>query len=231
MANVTVSRNDRELIVSPAQCELEAGDWIVWHFDQLRPGEMPCIRFHPTGSPEERFGPFQILEPSSLKVTGIGNSGQMDTYAYTAFILDELGVAAQSENLASVVNTSSEVDTSPIATILCHEGEINIAPAALKVELQQTALWYITGVPEGYFVTFHFEDFPDPMMGPFSSFGFSRGIGNAYLAIGTRYSGPFEGSNTGQVHYRVSLRRPDGSLVTGSHDPVIEPPGWPPSPG
>jgi hypothetical protein len=236
MAEIVVTRNGGELTLSHQQRELQAGDWIVWSFVGLNLHELPYIHFHPTELPEDRrFGPFQYLEPSNSEnspgpqLRGIGNSGHIGTYPYTAFILTEQGVAAQSDGLSSIVNLSSQVDTSPVATILCHNDTITIAPNPLKVELGRPALWYITGVPEGHFVSFRFENFPDEMIGPFSSFGYSRGIGEPYLAIGTNYGGPHDGPPTGQVHYRVALRRPDGSILH-HEDPVIEPPGWPPSP-
>lgn len=225
---IVVTRSGTALTVSQSVRNLEAGDWVVWRFEGLNLHELAYIHFHPTELPEDRrFGPFQCLEPSSFHVRGIGNSGHLGTYPYTAFILNEQGVVAQSDGQSSIVNLSSVVDTSPDATILCHNNQITVAPSPLKVEIGRPALWYITGVPAGHFVSFRFEHFDDVMVGPFSSFQFSRGIGDSYLAIGTNYHGPQEGSQNAPVTYQVSLRRPDGTILD-TDDPVIEPPGSPP---
>lgn len=225
MPEVFVTRNGTELTVSNPQVHLEAGDWVVWRFPDLSLRELAFIHFY---SPEDKpFGPFQSLEPSSFHVRGLGNTGDVREYFYTAFILNEEGVVARSRESASVHNFSTQVDTSPYATVHFHEGTLHIAPSPLKVEIGRTAFWYVTGLPEGHFVTIRFEGFDDEMVGPFSTFSMSRAFGDAWLATGTNYTGPVSGPQNGQVQYQVSLRRPDG-FVMDIKDPVIEPPGWPP---
>jgi hypothetical protein len=224
MPEVFVTRNGAELTVSNPQVPLETGDWVVWRFLGLDLHEMACIHFH---SLEHPYGPFQALEPSSFHVRGLGNSGIPGEYPYTAFVLDDAGVVATSHGSTSVVNLSATEDTSPVATIRCTENSLHVEPLTLKVEKDRTALWYVTGLPQGHFISFHFEGFPDDMVGPFTSFAFYHVSGESRVAIGTDFKGPQPDSTDGKVHYRVRLRRPDGSVLAGD-DPVIEPPGWPP---
>ncbi len=224
MPEVTVTRNGEELAISNPQVPLEAGDWVVWRFAGLAIDEIACVHFH---SLEHPYGPFQALEPSSFHVRGLGNSGIAGEYPYTAFILNEQGVVARSTEPASVLNLSTTEDTSPVATIHCTEDSLHVEPPFLKVEIDRTALWYVTGLPPGHFITFQFEGFQDEMVGPFSSFAFLNISGASRVAIGANFSGPLEGSIDGRVFYHVSLRRPDGTVLA-SDDPVIEPPGWPP---
>lgn len=226
MPEVFVTRNGTELTVSNPQTPLEAGDWVVWHFPPLNPQELTFIHFH---SLEHPFGPFQYLEPSSVHVRGLGNSGLPGEYHYTAFILNEQGVAARSHGSASIVNLSATEDTSPDAT-LHYDGQTFLhEPPTLKVEVGRTALWYITGVPADHFVTFLFDGFEDAMVGPFSSFAISRGFGDAWVATGTDFTGQVPNTEPVQIRiqYHVRLHRPDGTVLAGG-DPVIEPPGWPP---
>lgn len=220
MPKVFVTRNGTELTVSNPQVPLEAGDWVVWHFFGLDLHEMAYIHFH---SLEHPYGPFRALEPSSFHVRGLGNSGRPGEYPYTAFILNDERVVASSREPVNVQNLSATEDTSPVATIQCTENSLHVEPLTLKVEKHRTALWYVTGLPPGHFISFHFEDFQDDMVGPFTSFAFYNISGESRVAIGANFQDP----TNGQVHYRVRLRSPDGSVLAGK-DPVIEPPGWPP---
>jgi hypothetical protein len=221
--HVTANRNGNQLTLTDQQINLHHGDLLQWHFPDLSLNQLAFIHF--PFQENRPFGPFQFLEPSSFHVRGLGNTGHPGEYHYTAFVLDDHGVVASSDGSASVVNHSAEVDTSPDATIQCNGETLIVTPDTLQVEIGRTAVWYITGLPPGYFVTFQFPNFPDTMVGPFSSFQMSRGFGNAQVATGTQFAGPADSHQ----QYLVSLRRPDGTVVD-FRDPVIEPPpGWPPT--
>lgn len=229
--SLTVTRNGAELTVSLPQIDLQAGESVKWTFPGLSIDEMAMIHFDHLGFPEsEPYGPFQCLEPSSFDVRGLGNTGRPGEYRYTAFVLSNDGVVASSDGNAKVVNHSTTVDTSPDATIHYDGTDLHIEPFQLKVDVGRPALWYITGLPAGHFITFRFSHFHDVMVGPFSSFQVSRGLGTARVATGSNFAGhsPEPGHENEPIHYHVRLRRPDGTVLVGK-DPVIEPPpGWVP---
>ncbi|HKV11279.1 MAG TPA: hypothetical protein VJ725_24265 [Thermoanaerobaculia bacterium] len=241
MPIVHVTRHGRELTISHPNIELRAGESVEWRFKDLDIEEMACVHFEGLDYPEsEPYGPFQCLEPSSFDVRGLGNTGRPGHYRYTAFVLSDQGVVAKSDGHARVVNCSTEVDTSPDATIHFDGKKLHVKPHYLKVDVRRPAVWYITGLPAGYFITFHFDQFHDEMVGPFSSFQVSRGLGTARVATGANFTGHIprhrhnheenqgykDEQKRSPIHYHVRLRRPDGSVVAWE-DPVIEPPpGW-----
>lgn len=224
---IVVTRNAEQLSLSQSQVHLHPGEMVDWTFEgELGSQELAFICFHSLGGP---LGPFQTMEPERARIRGLGNIGIVDVYRYTAFVLNDEGVVAQSDGTATIANLSSEVNTSPSATVLCQEDLLFVTPKALQVEKGGTAIWYVQNLPPGYFVTFEFEPregLEDGMIGPFDSLTVSRGLGDAQITIGTG----FKGESPNPYPYHVQLRRPDGSVVMGE-DPVIEPaPGWPPSP-
>lgn len=228
MPGAQITRNGNVLTVSSPQIELHPGEAVEWNFPELALDELAFIHFDHLDHPEtEPYGPFQCLEPSRTNVRGLGNTGQPGEYRYTAFVLNHQGVVAASDGHAKILNLSAEVDTSPEATIRCDATGLHVDPPRLRVDDGQTALWYITGLPAGHFVTFRFDvsTGEDPLTGPFDSFQMSRGISAGQVATGSKFNG------SSAITYRVRLHRPDGS-IRHEHDPVIEPPpGWPPDDG
>ena len=226
--NVSVTRSDRLLSLSPSQVTLTGPEDLVdWSFESpLGDQELVFVLFHsPEGQP---FGPFQTLEPENQRIRGFGNNGIVDEYNYTIFVLSNEVVVAQSDGTDSVANTSSEVNSSPSATVLYAAGGLVVSPHRLQVETGRTAIWYVENLPDGHFVTFEFDAIQNPhddvLIGPFASLVVTRGLGNAQVTMGVDFRGDYPQTYI----YHVKLRRPDGSVVTRT-DPVIEPPpGWPP---
>lgn len=222
---IFVTRSGGQLSLSQSLIQLQnPADVVDWSFDGVGPQELSFICFHSVGG---TLGPFQTTEPERERIRGLGNNGLVDVYRYTAFILNDEGVAAQSDGTASIANLSSTTNTSPSATVLCQEDLLFVAPEALQVEKGGTAIWYVQNLPPGHFVTFEFEpvlSLEDALIGPFESLTVSRGLGDAQITIGAG----LKIMHPQKVRYHVRLRRPDGTVVTGA-DPVIEPPpGWPP---
>jgi hypothetical protein len=216
------------------EISIDVGDSVEWDFSQVNIAEshLAFVHFDPAGLTEEqqRFGPFQFLEPTRQAVLALGNDGHSRTYEYSVMILDGDGVLAASAGSHRIVNLATDADTSPDATVTYHpeappHERIHVNPLNLSLETGQTAIWYILpeNMPTGAFVTFHFDDFPEPMTGPFQSFSMSRGFAGAWLANGVTFS---PGART-TVQYHVRLRAADGTVIDGG-DPVIDVLGGPP---
>lgn len=205
------------------------GDAVEWVFTGTPANCLAFVLFESQN--DGWFGPFQSLSPSPEGVTATGNNGSPGTYAYTLMILDDQGALATFGTSLSVVNASTQVDTSPRATVFFDPNiepsnqRVVVTPSTLSVEQGQTAIWHIypENILPGHFVTVHFEGFPErPMIGPFQSFSMSPGVGG----LVARGEGLSTGS-TNQIAYRVRVRAADGTIV-GSGDPVIEPLESPP---
>ncbi|HJX26961.1 MAG TPA: hypothetical protein VJ885_03550 [Thermoanaerobaculia bacterium] len=231
--NAIYDEESGALTLAPPEISLGGGEQVHWRFHNVPPGGQPFIFFpdHPLDLPRQPFGPFQYLEPSIHGVLGIGNSGRHRDYPYTAMILNLQGPLASATGL--IQNPMALENTSPDALIRYNPQATHpfkVMPQRLTLEKKRTAIWYIEGIPEGHFVTFQFDDFPEhPMRGPFLSFSFSRGFGNSWLANGAGFL--FNEPNTflNPINYRVALRNAQG-IVVHWDDPVIEPLESPPPP-
>jgi plastocyanin len=226
--NVTYDElNERLDLVE--EVEIGPGDSVEWVFSSVPAGLLPFVHFPSEVDLEgQQFGPFQYLEPSPTGVVALGNNGKARHYEYIVLLLDTHGARATSTGSHRIVNSSTMEDTSPDATVH-YDPEQNLVavhPPVLHLQPGRTAIWYITGVPLGHFVTFHFDGFPKPMTGPFLSFSMSRGFNRSWLANGADFSGALAGQS--QVMYHVRVRNAQG-IVVGSGDPVIDPLGSPPN--
>jgi hypothetical protein len=76
-------------------------------------------------------------------------------------------------------------------------------------------------------VTFHFDNFPDPMTGPFQSFSISRGFDGFPIAIGAGFASSLTSQQLNPFPYHVRVRNSLGTVIA-TDDPVIEPLGTPP---
>ena len=229
---VTFNGNGEPLGINPLQVNLGAGDSVTWNFQNIPLESLVYIYFNdPPGQP---FGPFVALKPVNNTVTGIGNSGQTGSYSYTAMVLNQNGPLAISERVnASVENTSDATDTvfEAIGLITYNPEDsppLQVSPSPLNLGSLQRATWLIEGLPEEAFITFHFDGFPDPLTGPFTTFLLSQAFGTTRLAVGTGLDIPPE-TQGNPVPYFVEVRDPLGAVIA-SDDPVIEPLGTPPNP-
>lgn len=208
---------------------LAAGDAVEWVFDTPPSNCLAFVRFET--QEDGWFGPFESLTPSPERVTATGNNGIPGSYAYTLMILDDNGVRATATTSLTVENTSTQVDTSPRATVFFNPSiedlnqRVIVTPNDLAVGQGQTAIWHIypENILPGHFVTVHFDGFPEkPMLGPFQSFSMSPGFG-ALVARGENLAT----ESASQITYHVRVRNSNGTIV-GSGDPVIEPLDSPP---
>jgi hypothetical protein len=105
----------------------------------------------------------------------------------------------------------------------------------LRLFVGDTALWYVSGLPSGFFVSFRFpsdtNSETDSTIGPFKSFLFNRGVegeSSGVGVIGVSFDPP--AGAPGQFSYHIDVRDVSGALVT-THDPVIDNLGQPPTGG
>jgi hypothetical protein len=233
--SVTFNGSGFPLSINQPVIDLQNEDTVEWIFQSLPSGCMGYIVFNsPSCQP---FGPFQALKNSVGVVTGIGNSGILGEYSYTALVLDPNDSIASSEGTVTRITNSSEVMntvSNALGWAVYTPGDpptIKVAPENLRAGGLQTIVWLIEDVPTDFFVTFRFEDFSDPLTGPFSSFLLSRSYGTTRLAVGTGFDAGLriQGNLEGSIRYFVEVRDPQGTVVA-FHDPVIEPLGSPPNP-
>lgn len=210
-----------------ATVSIGPGDAVKWVFIGTPENCLAFVHFAPLNG--AWFGPFQFLEPSPTGVVATGNNGSPATYEYTAMILGDSGPLTPQVSM-SIINTSTQVDTSPHAFVSFNpnaeqiDQRVLVNPPHLWLEGGGTAIWHISleNFLPGQFVTFHFDGFPaTPMIGPFQSFSLSPGIGGSLVARGAGFS------SSNPVSYHIRVRNSDSSLE-GSGDPVIEPLESPP---
>ena len=177
---------------------------------------------NPSDPSNDPFGPFQSLGPSDNGVAGYGNSGVSGAFPYVAMVLNQDGAVAISEVIASINNPSNQQDTSPEARIVYTPGEnpkITVTPSSLTVKQGRAAAWRIEGLPLDLFVTFHFDNFPSPMTGPFQSFSISRGFDGFPIAIGAGFASSLS-LLPASFPYHVRVRNSLGTVIAVD-DPVI----------
>jgi hypothetical protein len=215
------------LTLAPQQpLELRSGESVRWNFEGVPPGFLPFISFPSTGP----FGPFQAFELLGSAVLGIGHSGHSGENSYTALVLDpSLGQAVASAD-GTIQNLSAN---EPLVAVVRFDPEppsLEILPVALKLDIGQSAIWYLAGLSPKYFVTFRFDGFPDPMVGPFLSFSLSGGFGSLVQAVGVDFlSAAASLVLPGPFSYSVSVWDAQDKQVVVRHDPVIDRLGSPPT--
>lgn len=221
------------LTIDKPHLDLFPGEAIQWDFGSVSPEHLTYIHF------ESSLGPFQCLSLSGHSVTGVGNYGLLGVYPYRAFILDRDGViAASPAGDASIANLSAEKDISPQVVVTYDPSrtdgpKLSVFPDHLKLQIGQTATWTILGVPTDHFVTFHFLDLADPMLGPFTGFFLNQSLVQGPVSIRLA-SGEGYGKRSdlpvpfpAHIHYRITVRNANGNVV-GHHDPLIDTLGDPP---
>lgn len=234
---VTYNGEGVPLGINSPSIELIDGDTVEWIFQNVPSGDQVQVYIHFHVPSNQPFGPFQGLKPSGHSVIGVGNSGVPGMYSYTALVLNQDGPLATSEEVAVIGNLSDKVDTVSVALglIVYTPGDppaVVVTPPILRIHGVHTVVWLIEGLPDEYFVNFHFGDFfLDSMNGPFSSFVLSRSYGNTRLAVGTGFGSGSrtQGAPLDSIPYFVSVRNSLGTM-TASDDPTIEPLGTPPNP-
>ena len=244
---VTGDPNNPTLTLSPLNVDLNSGDVLEWDFQGVPSDCVPGILF------DSAFGPFQALDVQGKSVVlGLGNLGTGGDYPYRAQLLDLNGVRATSpdrdKDKGTVHNLVSVLDTSPSVVIQCQTMPNSETPGGLDVtsSLQGSgnlslfvgdmAIWYVTGLPFGYFVSFRFpadtDSGEDSTVGPFKSFLFTRGVGGessgAVEVIGVGFNPPADALNP--ITYHIDIRDTFG-VVVSHQDPIIDNLGQPPTGG
>lgn len=220
------------LTIDNPHLDLYPGESVKWSFNSVPPEFLTYIHF------ESSLGPFQCLSLSGNSVTGVGNFGLLGVYPYRAFVLDTEGAIAASTSAAYIANLSADKDISPQAVVTYDPNKplgsnLSVVPSPLKLQIGQTATWTILGVPVDHFVTFRFMNFDDPMLGPFTSFYLNQSLIESPVAIrlasgeGFGMRGGLPTPFPNPIHYRITVRNANGSLVAG-HDPLIDTLGDPP---
>lgn len=212
--HVIVHRNGSILTASTTP-ELESMDFVEWTFQDVETNESVHIEF---ANPP--FGPLQSRITDRNRILGLGNTGQPGEFLYTATIHDdESNVVASGQ--ATILNLSTEVNSSPVATVNFPNNSPQVSPASLQVAVDGNATWHLIDVPEDHTVQLVFnpvEGFP-----PFHSFAINPGPNGTQIAEAMK----LDNHGQEQVTYTVLLLDPS-NVIVGSHDPVIEPLGWPP---
>lgn len=239
---VLVHNAEGSLSFDPTLTPLAQGDWVWWSFLDVPAGFIPFIQFQ---APAPLFGPFHSARSrGNDSVIGKGNTGVPGMYTYRAVLLDpETEQMITSAWLGGIYNevTSDNADTSPEAFATYHPGapagqQITVTPDSLCLNNGDTALWVVSGLQEGMFVTMHF-DAPEGgrsanRSGPFAALcAVAGGAAGEMRLHGTGFMTE-AGSDTpipARFSYTIKVWDADGTLL-GSHDPAIDNLG-PPIPG
>jgi plastocyanin len=219
------------------EVELGPDDWVEWNFPDAPSGTLPIIEF------DSPLGPFQCLQSlANATVQGKGNIGEPEgngtLYKYTAFLLTQDGVQAQSEK-NSVRNLEQSANTSPVVTVTVTESDkgpsLTFEPETLMLYPGDTALWNVFGLSTGHFITFQFEPPPqdpdlDPLVGPFESLLANRRVGKQETNVMRVVAANFNpaSNDISQYVYQVAVRDSEGNILE-QHEPVIDNLGQPPS--
>ena len=212
----------------PDSVEIGDGDEVVWKFPAMPSEQFGFVFFEP------RLGPFHSLRSRSnqeiLANGNIGSASGSNQFVYTAMILQP-GVADPiATGTGTVVNQATKVNTAPECYVIYHpdappDEALEVSPNPLNLYPGDTATWYFIDLPEGAFTNFQFIGEPNPATGPFEAFYACGGSGPVTVrASGTGFAG-----KEGQYTYHLEVRNQDGEII-GSHDPLIDTLGVPPTP-
>ncbi len=241
---LVVEEDTRKLLrINPPDVELNNGDWVRWTFPPLPDDQFGFVFFN------TRFGPFHSLRSAgNSAVLGKGNIGSVslagtsdhNQYNYTAMILrmgerDPIATGA-----GKITNQATRVDTSPEVFVtydpdpkLPLSQAIKVIPDPVSLNPGDTATWYFSNLPEGAFANFLFtlDGVQTPANGPFVNFYAMSGGLAAVQASGTGFAVVPLGENQpwpAKITYYLEVRNLEGVLI-GSHDPVIDNLGVPPT--
>jgi len=235
------SESESKLKVSPQDIELNDGDWVRWSFTMpLGDDQFGFIFFSP------RLGPFHSLRSSGNSgFLGKGNIGPAanPSYGYTAMLLQVGGKDPIATGEGTITNKATKPDTSPDVFVTYNSDPSLTPPEALTVSSEtvglnfgDTATWCVSELPDGAFVNFRFtvDGVPASQMpanGPFVNF-YAVGDGPTTVrASGTGFAMvPLGGSQAwpAKITYYLEVRDQNGVLL-GSHEPVIDNLGVPPT--
>ncbi len=227
---VTYNSETNELTIDSPSVALNSGDVLEWDFQNVPSDCIPGILFN---SP---LGPFEALQVSAENVIqGRGNLGSEQSYDYTARLFTATGVQATS-SLAMVQNQVTTLDTTPSVVVTCTPGadpdtvNITLDSPALGLFEGDTAFWQVSGLGEGFFVTFRFDlQGAESIRGPFQDLVFVRALpgesSGVVRLIGVRFTPPDQEQT--EFPYHIEVRDPTGKVL-GRKDPQIDNLGPPP---
>ncbi len=243
IASIARVGDSNQITINPSEIELSDGDWVRWIFPDLPSDQFGFVFFLP------RFGPFHSLRSfSNTQVLGKGNVGLADLagnrYDYTAMILRAGEKDPIATGVGTITNKATRVDTAPEVFVtydptpgLKLSEAIKVIPDPVSLNPGDTATWYFVNLPEGAFANFLFV--PDSLApslrvanGPFMDFYACDGSGPVTVrASGTGFAAaplPENEAWPRNFTYHLEVRNPEGVLI-GSHDPVIDNLGVPPT--
>lgn len=216
-----VRNNDSiELNITPETIHLRNHqEWVRWTFKGLQGNEFGFISF---AEQYPRLGPFASIRTfSSDSVLGKGNKGILDSFTYTALVLDMDNPKALASKQGTIENTTSTRNTAPNITVIYHGEEdppcLEVDPCQVGLNTGDTATWHFKELPPNAFACFRF---PDKKLGPFIAFNADRGDASCTVeasGIGFTMNDPV-GT---QLTYHIELRNWQGNLLA-SHDPQID---------
>lgn len=228
----TSSNETNTLTFDPLDAiELGQGDWVEWNFQDMPSGSLLVIKFDDPAAP---FGPFQCLQSKpGGTVQGKGNVGTAGTHCYTAMLLDN--ETAQASGTGSVQNLEQSENKSPQSVAEVVAGNIVDPPSSLMLYPGDTALWHVSDLPPGNFITLLFNSADqdpglDPLVGPFDSLLAHRALvgenPGVMRIIGVNFKPKPEQR---QYTYQFALRDSGGNVLV-QHEPTIDNLGPPPVP-
>jgi len=232
--------DDPHLELAPDPVEVHDGDEVVWVFPTLPNDQFGFVFFEP------RLGPFHSLRSASnQEILGKGNVGSQEDYAYTAMILQLKAKDPIATGTGTIRNRATQVNTSPEVFVTYHPDppdpqpgqnipdHLEVTPFELPLNVGDTATWYFVNLPEDAFADFRFDVGTSNLKestGPFVAFYACGGDGTvAVRANGTGFVTAIEKKDwLPQYSYHLEVRDAEGKLI-GSHDPLIDTLGVPPT--
>lgn len=218
--------------------EVGDGDEVVWIFPDLPNDQFGFVFFDP------RLGPFHSLRSASnQEVLGRGNVGSQNDYTYTAMILQLGSTNPIATGTGKLHNRATKVNTTPEVFVTYHQNpppgsnipnHLEVRPFELPLNPGDTATWYFLNLPEDAFPDFRFDIGTSTTLkestGPFVDFYACGGGGVVTVrGNGTGFVTEIEEKDRlPQYHYYLEVRDKDGKLL-GSHDPLIDTIGIPPT--
>jgi hypothetical protein len=234
--HISVSEETGLTFAPSPNIDLDDGDQVRWIFPDLPSNQFGFVFFTP------RLGPFHSLRSiSNTEILGKGNIGTASKklYGYTAMIL-ELGRGNPiTTGKGTVNNRGTRVNTTPDVLVTYHppaNGEpatLTVDPLVLTLNPGDTATWSFLDLPDGAFADFQFDLESSGMKeatGPFVAFYACNGSDAVtVLANGTGFVATVPRTAwVCRYRYHIEVRNADGKLI-GSHDPLIDTLGIPPT--